>query len=195
MPILEKISIIIDIISSIFVVIITLSAGIIAYRQLRNANLQTRYKGTSDLFDRFNSKEQRDNRRFVYHNCEKYLKIDKDNFSEPFPKRKKLDRIENICNYFDWVSLNVKNHLMSESDAVNIYGDSFVRCWVILRPWIEYKREKYGQHNTLWKNFEQFSDRVIETESYQQWKKEGVIIFIGEERKFIDYETSQEINR
>ena len=181
----EKTRLIVDIVT----LVVAFAAGWMAYRQLKNANKNARFRGTADLFDRFNAPEARADRRWVYHSCKKLLNKEKLYLLQLDSEH--LDHLENACNYLDWVSLNIKNGLINEDDAISIYGDSFVRCWVILRPWIKFTQSERSQIDSLWKNIEPFSNKVMNSESYKSWKENGIIIYTPYEKISVDYKTSE----
>jgi len=175
-------------ISSMGLFIIAVWAAKVAIRQLSTSDSQARIKGTTDLFDRFNDQKARDARRWVYHNCLKLRDSEQVSTLENDPVE--LELLENICNSLDLIALFVRNELIHQNDAIEIYGDSIIRCWVSLRPWIEYVRVERRQEGFLWKNIEWLADEVISYESFDDWRNNGVTIYTPDKRIILDYHSS-----
>jgi hypothetical protein len=155
-------------ISNILLIIIAIWAGIVAVRQLR-------ISATTDLYNKLSSSEARDNRRWIYHNCEEITDVERLNEWEKNPTD--LDRLETLCTSLDWVGLSVRKGFLKKTDVIDLYGDSLIRLWVGLKPWILYYRRLTGSPEWLWKDFEWLAGEAIKQDRFSSWLKEGVPFF------------------
>ncbi|MBT5336499.1 MAG: hypothetical protein HOL47_07660 [Chloroflexi bacterium] len=155
--------------------IFALYTAIRAKKHLKIIEDQERVNGINNIFEKFNAVSERDSRRWVYHNCENLMiLIIEEDPEEPL---KNLNLIENLCNSLDLTSSFILKDLIHKEDAIEIYGDSIIRCWVVLGNWIMKQREKRGQKRSLWMNIERLANEIIEHDNYSDWKKEGVKIY------------------
>jgi hypothetical protein len=152
---------------------------------------QLRTSATTDLFHRFNEPIMRTHRRKVYHLCKRLINEGED-FSQLENEKDVLEHIECVCNSLDWAGFLVKRGLLNRDDAIDLYGDSLIRSWVILKPWIEFTRtRRRGSSGWLWENFEWIQCEAIQDHRFTSWKKEGVPIYTPTAIVFIDYLTSK----
>jgi hypothetical protein len=180
-------------ISSIGVLIIAVIAAKIALNQLGTINNQMRIKGTTDLFDRFNDPKARSDRRWIYHHCLRLM--DNEQVSTLGNNIEDLEILENVCNLLDKTALFVRHGLIYQNDAIEIYGDSIIRCWIILCPWVRHMRLERRQESWLWENIEWLANQVIEHEKFDDWKKNGATIYTQDMEFVINYYTGEYISK
>jgi hypothetical protein len=174
---------------SLGILVITTWAARVALKRLRTSVAQTRISGTTDLFDRFNHSSALDTRRWVYHNCRKL--VDPDQVSQWAKDLEDLNLLESICNSLDLAAYLVHKGLVDIDDAIELYGHSVIRCWVVLRPWVEHTRLRRESDESLWRHFEWLADQAIACERFLHWRKNGVAIYTASETVTFDYDTSQ----
>lgn len=168
-------------ITNLLLVFIAVSAGLVAMRQLRIA-------ATTDLFNRLSLPEAREQRRWVYHHCEELSDAGK--ASEWEKKPEVLDRLESVCTSFDWVGLSVQKGFLKEKDVIDLYGDSIIRLWVALRPWITHYRTTTGSSDWLWENFKRLADEAIKEDQFKSWLSDGVPFFTPTKIVRLRFDTS-----
>ncbi|HCS40362.1 MAG TPA: hypothetical protein DIW44_12360 [Anaerolineaceae bacterium] len=167
--------------------IIVLITAFVAVRQLR-------ISATTDLFHRFNDPVARGHRRYVYHNC-KSLVIDSGIVSKFEKDKDILEHLEAVSNSLDWAGLLVKRGLLNKKDAIDLYGDSLIRAWVILRPWIGYTRgRRRSSPSWLWNHFEWLQSEAAKDSRFHSWIHDGVPIYTPDAIITIDYLTSRVIS-
>jgi hypothetical protein len=150
---------------------------------------QLRVSATTDLFHRFNDPTARDHRRWVYHRCRELL--DADTVASWEKDDQKLEHLEAVCNSLDWAGLLARRGLLNSQDAIDLYGDSLIRSWVVLRRWIEYTRDRRrSSREWLWNNFENLHNRAAQDPRFRSWIREGVPIYTPSAIVTIDYSTS-----
>ncbi len=183
MNVLTDLGLIGQIIQGIASVVILLTA-FVAVRQLR-------ISATTDLFHRFNDPQARSHRRNVYHMC-KNLAEERNNISKWEKDNSILEHLESVSNSLDWAGLLVKRGLLNKQDAIDLYGDSLIRSWVILRPWIEYTRDRRRSSRAwLWNHFEWLQSEAARDSRFRSWIHEGVPIYTPTAIITIDYLTSR----
>ncbi len=155
--------------------IFALYTAIRAKKHLKIIEDQERVKGINNLFEKFNATSERDSRRWVYHNCKNIINLSID----PDPKiaLDNLNLMENLCNSLDLTASFIMKNLIHKEDAIEIYGDSIIRCWVVLGNWIIEQQKKRGQKESLWINIGKLANEIIEHKNYKSWKKNGVKIY------------------
>ncbi len=155
---------------------------LIAVRQLR-------ITATTDLFHRFNDPKARHHRRQIYHMCKKLVE-ERENISNWEKDENVLEHLEAVANSLDWAGLLVKRGLLNKKDAIDLYGDSLIRSWVILCPWIEYTRgRRRSSPEWLWSHFEWLHKEAAKDARFKTWIREGVPIYTPEAIITIDYNT------
>ena len=158
-------------IAAVGVLIVGLWAALVAVRQLR-------ISATTDLFHRFNDTTARDQRRWVYHNCRALTEPDK---LPTWAKDKAaLANLEAVCNSLDWAGLLVRKGLLTRRDAIDLYGDSLVRSWTSLRPWIHHTRDRRSSPRWLWNHFEWLALEAANDERFTSWMSDGVPVYTPE---------------
>ena len=151
---------------------------------------QLRTSATTDLFHRFNETKMRTHRRNVYMLCKKLTSTDED-FSNIENEEGILEDLECVCNSLDWAGFLVRRGLLNKEDAIDLYGDSLIRSWVILRHWVNYTRtRRRGSSGWLWENFEWLQGEAVKEHRFKSWKIDGVPIYLPDEIVYIDYENS-----
>jgi hypothetical protein len=151
---------------------------------------QLRITATTGLFHQFNDPIERDHRRQIYHLC-KRLTQESDNLSTWEQDKGILEHLEAVCNSLDWAGLLVRRRLLNKKDAIDLYGDSLIRSWVILSPWIKYTRDRRrSSHQWLWNHFEWLQSEAAKDHRFHSWIKDGVPIYTPSAIITIDYKTS-----
>ena len=178
-------SIIIKGVTGIGVLVIGIWAATVTIRQLRTS-------ATTDLYHRFNNPVAREQRRWVYRNCRRL--IDSEKLSEWAQRSDDLNNLEGVCNSLDWAGLLVRKKLLNKEDAVDLYGDSLIRCWVVLHPWIDHTRKRRNSPVWLWKNFELLVKEAAKDSRFEYWIRDGVQVYDSTEKIRLDYKTSEIID-
>ncbi len=177
----------------ILVKLVSVFASIAGILILINAVKRLRVTAITDLFHRFNDPDERTHRRKVYCLCKRLVNQSMD-FSKLEKEDDNLSHIECVCNSLDWAGFLVKRNLLNKKDAIDLYGDSLIRSWVILRPWISVTREKRRSDRiSLWSNFQWLQGEVAKIPRFVDWINAGVPIYTPDEIVTIDYETSSVI--
>ena len=164
--------------------ILVLITATVAVRQMR-------ISATTDLFHRFNDPKARNHRRQVYHLC-KRLTEDRENLYTLEKEAVIFEHLESVCNSLDWAGLLVRRGLLNKKDAIDLYGDSLIRSWVILSPWIDYTRKRRrSSPSWLWYNFEWLQGEAVKDVRFRSWEHEGVPVYTPSAIIIIDYKTSR----
>ncbi|MBL8098917.1 MAG: hypothetical protein JNK81_07025 [Anaerolineales bacterium] len=152
---------------------------IIAIWAARTALTQLRVSAKTDLFHRFNDHDVRKHRRWVYEHCRQLTDVTK--LSVWAKDMESLRQLEAVCNSLDWAGLLVKNGLLRKSDAIDLYGDSLIRSWVALRPWVHHTRDRRNSPKWLWSNFEELAEEASKDKRFESWMSDGVSIYTPSE--------------
>lgn len=164
--------------------ILVLITALVAVNQLR-------ITATTDLYHRFNDPIVRNHRRQIYHLC-KHLTEERENLSKWEKEKETLEHLESVCNSLDWAGLLVRRGLLNKRDAIDLYGDSLIRSWVILSPWIAYTRDRRrSSREWLWNHFEWLQGEASKDPRFRTWVKEGVPVYTPTCIITIDYKTSR----
>jgi hypothetical protein len=163
------------------VLVVAVWAGRVAITQLRIG-------ATTDLFHRFNDPEARTQRRWVYHHCRDLTSPDK--LSEWARSPGDLAYLEAVCNSLDWAGLLVRKGLLKKEDAIDLYGDSLVRSWVILCRWICHTRDMRSSPKWLWQHFEWLAQQAVQDSRFESWRSDGVPIYTPSEIITLDFASS-----
>lgn len=149
---------------------------------------QLRVSATTDLFHRFNDPEARKQRRWVYHNCRQL--VDPQRLAMCEREEDALSSLEAACNSLDWAGLLVRKKLLNKTDAIELYGDSLIRTWVILRRWVYHTRSKRSSPSWLWSHFQQLASDAAKDNRFESWITEGVPIYTPTEIITLDFVSS-----
>ncbi len=182
MPVLQAIG-------SLGLLAVAIVTSTIALRQFKNASNQLRISGTSDLFERFNRPDFRDMRRWVYSNTRQL--INAESVSKWAKNDEHLKILETVCNSLELTAYLVKSNLVNKNDAIELYGDSIIRSWIILQKWVVHRRKTNGAEKFLWPNFKWLADEAISSSFFDAWRKEGVLVYTETELLTINYKTSE----
>ena len=102
-----------------------------------------------------------------------------------------LNLLEGVCDSLNSTAYLVRKGLVNMDDAIELYGRSVIRCWVVLRPWVEHTRLRRESDEFLWTHFEWLADQAVACERFRRWRKNGVAIYTASETVMFDYDTSQ----
>jgi hypothetical protein len=102
-----------------------------------------------------------------------------------------LTCLEAVCNSLDWAGLLVQKGLLKKQDAIDLYGDSLVRSWVVLCPWIHHTRDVRSSPKWLWQHFEWLAKAAADDDRFQSWMSDGVPIYTPTEIITFNFSNSQ----
>jgi hypothetical protein len=103
--------------------------------QTRGAEKARQLQATLAIFDNLGSDEQRALRRFVYNELPE---IPTDFSDETVMK------LEKVCDAFQRAGLLFNRGLVSKDVLLHYYGETTVRCWDKLQPYVEHARPQRG---------------------------------------------------
>lgn len=185
----ENLSLIISIISTIFVLIGVIYAGIQLYLT-RTSNKKihewNRRKTTYDLLKDFSNGdfpriliEMRKMSKLPIDESTNYEKvIEAISDEEKYSFEKKLSQ---LLNYFEGISISIKNHIIDEDICFDYAGILFERYYNWSKGFIK-KRRDSTEIRTIYINFENLSEKWIEIKKLDNKKQKEILIAKGKDK-------------
>ena len=164
----------------------------IAIWSARIAAGQLREVATTKLFNIFSDEKSREKRRWVYNNWENL--IDETLVETWITKKVDFDRLETVCLSLEWAGLLAERGLLHKKDAIALYGDSLIRTWTILKPWLLHMRKERQHDDQMWAHFQSLAEEALNDSRYKDWKEKGIPIYKGNDVIRLDFNTSKPVN-
>lgn len=185
----ENLSIIISILSAIFVLIATIYAGV-QLHITRNSNKKihewNRRKTTYDLLKDFSNGdfpriliEMRKMSKLPIDESTNYEKV-----IETFSGEEKYDfekKLNQLLNYFEGISISIKNHIIDEDICFDYAGILFERYYNWSKGFIK-KRRDATEIRSIYINFENLAERWIEMKKLDNKRQKEILIKKGKEK-------------